>query len=128
MQYQPCSYNLQIISICRWDDISNRHLMDITDCPQTTIMFAVHISLLYQIFWIAQYIHTKSWLTWRRKYIKVYVEKTSNHCTPKCTTDRFGKSRYIDFIMHLDNYCVQIYNKKYASRFVKMTYNLEKRE
>ena len=41
---------------------------------------------------------------------------------------RFGKSRYIAFAMHLDKHYVQIHSKNNVSRFVKTTYNQERRE
>jgi hypothetical protein len=40
----------------------------------------------------------------------------------------FGKSRFIDFAMHLDIHCVYILSKIYVSWFAKTTYNLERRE
>ena len=40
---------------------------------------------------------------------------------------RFDKSRYIDFVIHL-NIRYRYVAKNYASRFVKTTYNLEQRE
>ena len=40
----------------------------------------------------------------------------------------FGKSRYISFDMHLDIHYVLIHSKIYISRFVKTTYNLERRK
>jgi hypothetical protein len=41
---------------------------------------------------------------------------------------RFGKSKYINFTMHLDKYYVCIHSINYVSRFAKTTYNLEWRE
>ena len=35
-------------------------------------------------------------------------------------------SRPFDLMSNLDNHCVQIYNKNYAARFAKTTYNLLK--